>query len=130
MKRVVSFLLDQLKIATDEITFHFVTEKKISQLHGEFFNDPSKTDCITFPIDPPVKTKTGYHVLGEAFICPKVAIEYARKHSISPQEELLRYLIHTLLHLIGYTDEEPTARKKMKRKESHCLKLLCTNGFL
>lgn len=130
IKDAVSFLLSTLKISTDEITIHFVTQKKIAQLHAEFFNDPTSTDCITFPIDPPTKAKGSYHVLGELFVCPKVASDYAREHGIAPSEELLRYVTHCILHLIGYTDLQPDERKKMKRKESLLVKKLRVHGFL
>jgi probable rRNA maturation factor len=124
MRKVVSFLLQDLKIETDEVILHFVTEAKICALHKEFFDDPSPTDCITFPLDPPGQKKEVYHVLGEAFLCPKTAIAYAKRLGISPEEELLRYVVHCILHLIGYEDTEPSLRRKMKRKESSCLKKL------
>jgi probable rRNA maturation factor len=121
---VISFLLKELKISTDEIIIHFVMEQKIRLLHKEFFNDPSTTDCITFPIDSPQDKVGSFHLLGEAFICPKAAVEYAKRHPIEPLEELFRYIIHCLLHLIGYDDIEPVERARMKRKERACLKKL------
>lgn len=66
----------------------------------------------------------GYHVLGEVFVCPKVAVEYAKENGIPPEEELLRYVVHGLLHLIGYEDYDPKERARMKRKESACLKAI------
>lgn len=124
MRKAVSFLIQDLNIETDEVILHFVTEAKICELHKDFFDDPSPTDCITFPLDPP-GSKTGMpHVLGEAFICPKTAIAYAKQLKISPEEELLRYVVHCILHLIGYEDTEPSLRKKMKRKENACLQKL------
>jgi probable rRNA maturation factor len=116
MRKAVSFLLKELKVVTDEVIFHFVSEKKISSLHEEFFNDTTPTDCITFPMDPQGE-RTGYHVLGEAFICPKTALSYAKLHGTDPREELYRYVIHCILHLIGYDDMEASGRARMKRKE-------------
>lgn len=131
---MVSFLLEEFKISTDEVSFHFVTERKICKLHDEFFDDPSPTDCITFPLDPPRK-KAGravgqIHILGEAFICPKTALTCSKRLGIDPYEELYRYVIHCLLHLIGYTDTGSVERAKMKRKEKSCLKKLVESGFL
>jgi probable rRNA maturation factor len=117
VRKAVSFLLKELKISTDEVIFHFVSEKKISSLHKKFFNDPSPTDCITFPIDPPGEKNIGFHLLGEAFICPKTAMKYA-----DPQREIFRYIIHCILHLIGYEDVQVDERRRMKRKEHLLLK--------
>lgn len=124
MRKAISFLLKELKVSTDEVSFYFVSERKICQLHKEFFNDPTSTDCITFPLDPPDEKKEAYHVLGEAFICPLTALTYAKLHKINPHEELYRYVIHCILHLIGYTDVDPKERAKMKRKEKACLNKL------
>jgi probable rRNA maturation factor len=127
LRKAISFLLKDLKVSTQEIIFHFVTESKICFIHKEYFNDPNSTDCISFPIDPPNKMST---VLGEAFICPKVALEYSRKHRIDPYQELLRYVVHCLLHLLGYDDLQPKERAKMKKKENSCLKKLLREGFV
>lgn len=126
---MISFLLDDLKVSTNEIIFHFVSEAKICALHKEFFNDPSSTDCITFPIDPP-NEKKAFHLLGEAFVCPKTALKYAQNHRINPLEELTRYVIHCLLHLLGYDDIQVEERAKMKRKENLCLKKLVQNNLI
>ncbi|MGL5626199.1 MAG: rRNA maturation RNase YbeY [Candidatus Rhabdochlamydia sp.] len=130
VKKVVFFLLEFLQIKTDEIQIQFVTEKRISQLHSLFFQDPTPTDCITFPIDSALDKPDGYHLLGEIFICPKVAKQYAEKNHINPFEELCRYVVHGILHLIGFEDEKPALRAQMKRKENMCLKHLKQRGLL
>ncbi len=129
LKRAISFLLGELKISTDELSFHFVSERAITRLHADLFDDPTPTDCITLPIDSP-QTTTHPHILGEAFICPKTALLYAKKHRLNPIEELYRYVIHCLLHLIGETDETPLARGRMKRKEKIYLARLDQHSLL
>lgn len=122
LKKAISFLLQELKISTDEIIIHFVSEIKIKRIHKTFFNDPTSTDCITFPIDSHQEKRDSYHVLGEAFICPKIAIECSKRYRIAPLEELYRYIVHCVLHLIGYEDTQAADRARMKRKERLCLK--------
>ena len=111
---LVKHLLEFLDISCQEIAFYFVTEKKISILHKDFFNDPTVTDCITFPMDQ--------EFLGEVFICPSVAIDYAEKNGLCPIQETILYLVHGVLHLIGYDDLEPGKRKIMRSWEEKCLK--------
>ena len=123
-------MFDELEISTDEIILHFVTEPKICLLHKDYFNDPSSTDCITFPIDAPEDKKNMHHVLGEVFICPKTALAYSKRLGIDPYEELYRYVVHCILHLIGYDDIQPADRAKMKRKERACLKELKEAGLV
>ncbi len=130
VERVVSFLLEILKINCDEILLYFVTKRKISQTHKIYFNDPSPTDCISFPLDQPKSKRSGYTILGEIFICPKIAIEYGKNHDLNAYEEVTRYLVHGLLHLVGFDDIIPEERSKMQRKENRCMKLLISKGIL
>ncbi len=76
----------------------------------------------------PLEAITTPSILGEVFVCPKVAIQYAQTHGLNPYEEASRYLVHSILHLIGYDDLEPSAKKNMRRKENWCLKLLAREG--
>lgn len=111
---VVSFvkeIISALNIVTDEVILHFVPEKQICELHEQFFQDPSFTDCITCPLDN--EEGVGYRVLGEAFICPKAAS--------GDREELARYIIHTLLHMAGYRDGTALEKQRMRRKENSLL---------
>lgn len=129
VEAVISFLFNKLRVPSDEIVLHFVSKKKISQIHKTFFNDPSPTDCISFPIDSPKVKRSGPTILGEIFICPKVAIEYGKLHQIDPYEETLRYIVHGLLHLLGFDDIIPEERAKMRAKENRCMKLLMEQGL-
>lgn len=130
VKELVSCLFTSLNIISDEIVIHLITDSKMKALHDTFFDDPSSTDCISFPLDAPNIKKSTPTILGEVFICPKVGISYAMEHHLDPYEEVSRYLVHGILHLIGYDDLEPTAKKKMRRKENQCLKLLASQGKL
>lgn len=120
-KEITTFLVKELGIVTDEVVIHLVTQKKISQLHGQFFSDPTPTDCISFPIDG-LSLSVGHHLLGEVFICPKVAIAQSKHYHTLPYEELIRYLIHGLLHLIGHDDTKRKERAVMKQQEEMLLK--------
>jgi len=110
----------------DEVAVHFVNTSTICELHSKYFDDPSVTDCISFPID---ETDTEeYRVLGEVFVCPKTAIDYASSHQCTPYRETTLYIVHGLLHLLGYDDlgeTEPQMRAAeklhMKNLEEHNL---------
>jgi len=112
-KALVRAILELQQVGCREICLYFVSEKRISELHREFFNDPSPTDCITFPLDD--------EMLGEIFVCPKAAIEYCKKHGGDPLEETALYIVHGILHLLGYDDLEPAKRRAMRKKEKKCM---------
>jgi rRNA maturation RNase YbeY len=61
---------------------------------------------------------------GEIFICIDDAVKQARQFRTSWQYELIRYLIHGMLHLVGYDDLTPAGRSVMKHEENRLLRLL------
>lgn len=115
-------VLEHEKVRCDEISVFFVDSQTIAELHGRFFNDPTSTDCITFPIDE-IDDGESYRILGEIFVCPKTALDFALRKHKDPFEEVTLYVVHGLLHLLGYDDIEPKARARMRRKEASLMKL-------
>ncbi len=111
---------------TDEVTIHFVETQRIIDLHQEFFNDPTTTDCISFPMDE--KGAQGYHVLGEIFVCPETAIRYAAENSEDPVKETALYVVHGLLHLMGYDDIDESDRMEMRAAEKRHMDHLAELG--
>lgn len=115
-RALVLAALHCLKAPFKEITVYFVTEKQIAKIHDQFFQDPTPTDCISFPIDP--------EHLGEIFVCPAVAIQYAKRRGLDPYNETALYIIHGLLHLLGFDDLGQKARRTMRKKEKSCMRHL------
>ncbi len=101
-----------------ELIVQLVSEARICQIHADHFNDPTSTDCITFPIDDiKVPPPGGLPILGEVFICPAVAASYCHEHGGDPYRECTLYLLHTILHLLGFEDEEEPAQLIMREEE-------------
>jgi probable rRNA maturation factor len=120
---ITKAVLTEENILCDEISIYFVDEEEICRLHERFFNDPSRTDCITLPMDKEADA-TGYRVLGEVFICTDVACSYARDHDLDPYEEASLYLVHGLLHLLGFDDISDEDIQIMRQAESKHMSLL------
>lgn len=59
---------------------------------------------------------------GEIFICVEEAVAQGVRFGSGWPSELVRYLIHGLLHLQGFDDLRPEARRRMKRAEGRLLK--------
>lgn len=120
VRSLLKELLHLEKISTNEISIRFVDQKEAAELHKKYFNDPSYTDCMTFPIDPPSSVQS-LHCLGEMVICPQTAVQQHLLHNTTLEEELSFYIIHSFLHLIGFTDKSPKKRDEMRRRERTCL---------
>lgn len=110
------------KITKGELILHFISKEEITQLHDQFFQDPTPTDCITFPIDPIDSwEKDPSPLLGEIFVCPKVGMEYSPEN---PYFETALYIVHGILHLLGYDDLCDEDANKMRLAETEVLEHL------
>lgn len=123
VKRLVKEVLSCEKTKCDEVSIYFVDTETICDLHQRFFDDPSPTDCISFPLDD-LREHSDYQVLGEVFVCTATAIEYANKHKGSPGIETALYIVHGLLHLIGYRDIEEKDIAAMREAEARSMQQL------
>jgi len=117
-RKVLRVLCNYLSIQGDELSIYFVSGQAIAQLHGQFFGDPTPTDCITFPLDK--------SYVGDLFISPEEALSYNPEN---PYSETQLYLVHGLLHLAGYDDLCPKARRAMRKMEKTCMDHLYKLGL-
>jgi probable rRNA maturation factor len=58
------------------------------------------------------------------FICPEVAVTQAKEFQTTWQAEVVRYVVHGVLHLLGYDDLKPHLRRVMKREENRLVRRL------
>jgi probable rRNA maturation factor len=120
-----SLLTKLLELEQFELGITIVRAPEMARLNETFLQHEGSTDVITFdyadtpPLDPRPSTLS---VHGEIFICIDDALKQAREFRTSWQSELARYVIHGVLHLCGFDDLKPAARRKMKREENRLLK--------
>ena len=90
----------------------FVTPTFIRELNTQYRNINDVTDVLSFNID-------AKELLGEIYICP----EYIKstRPEIEFKEEVLRVIIHGILHIIGY-DHEVEFTEKTKKTEKMFVK--------
>jgi len=103
---------------TGELSLAFLDDEELAGLHGEFLDDPTTTDVITFEGNP------DFGVAGEVCVSVDTACAYARKHRRDFSGELTLYVVHGWLHLAGYDDLKPALKRAMRRAEARALKLL------
>ena len=114
-----------------ELCLHLVEDAEMRRVHEQFLQDKNATDVITFDHSslfklPPAPRSTQQRpsLHGELYICLSEALSQARKFRTTWQMELSRYLVHGLLHLCGYNDQQPQARRRMKTVENRLVRRL------
>ena len=92
----------------------FVTNAAIRKINRKFLRHDFATDVISFPLDS--------DLVGELVISAEYAVAEAAKRKIPVEEELLRYVAHGILHLLGYDDHRPADRKRMWARQERELR--------
>jgi probable rRNA maturation factor len=114
----LSLLTDLLELKDFELAICIVSAPEMARLNETFLQHSGSTDVITF--DYSENPSSALH--GEIFICIDDARAQAREFRTSWQSEITRYVIHGILHLRGFDDLRPAARRKMKVEENRLLK--------
>jgi probable rRNA maturation factor len=131
LRPIVETLLHTLPaIQTASLGVSLLSAPQMTRLNERFLKHAGSTDAITFDYSEPGarNSKRGTDLHGEIFICVDEAIAQARRFRTTWQAELVRYLVHGILHLLGYDDRRPAARRKMKRAEDRLVRSLA-RGF-
>ena len=101
------------------LSIAFVTNAAIRKINRRFLKHDFATDVISFPL--------GTDLVGELVISAQYAVSEAAKRKIPVEEELLRYVAHGILHLLGYDDHRPAERTRMwTRQERELRKILAS----
>ena len=119
LREITAALLADLAGPEAELEINLVSPAQMARVNQTFLQHAGPTDVITFDYR---ETVTDDDLHGELFICPAVAVAQAREFGTDWRSELVRYVIHGLLHLRGHDDREPAARRRMKQAEGRRLR--------
>lgn len=117
LRRIVDGVLQALQVRDFDLAVHLIDENEMTRLNETRLRHAGSTDVITFDYGEPGRPMTG-----EIFVCLDEAVLQAARFRATWQEELVRYIIHGVLHLLGRDDLKRAARHRMKREENRLLK--------
>jgi len=100
---------------TGDIGFLFVGDEKILEVNREFLGHDYYTDVITFDYSE------GNVINGDIIISTETVASNAVEQGTNYTEELLRVIIHGILHLCGLNDKGPGEREIMEEAENKAL---------
>ena len=127
-RQIVEDLLTRLNIEEAELGISLVGVKEMARVNWQFLQHEGSTDVITFDHAAPEKRKAESRkrkpLHGELFICLDDAIAQAKEFGTDWQSEVVRYVAHGVLHLLGHDDLKPHLRRKMKREENRLVRQL------
>ena len=96
----------------------FCSDEYLLKINKKYLKHDTYTDIITF--DYAEQTD---NIEGDLYVSLDRINENAQKYKVDKNEELLRIIIHGLLHLIGYSDKSKKEKLMMSEKENKYLSL-------
>lgn len=110
---LVSHIKKDLDFSIVSLPINFIFSGTILEINKKYLNHHFTTDIITFNYSGENK-----ELDGELYISIDDALENSKQFDNTLDEELLRLIIHGILHLLGFDDMTPDDKKIMKAKEN------------
>jgi probable rRNA maturation factor len=120
IRKVLSLVFSSLGIPYAQASILLCDNNFIRKLNRKFFNESGVTDVISFPLKDAINPQ----YLGEVVICVEEAKNSSKLYGNTWQEELVLYLIHGILHILGFDDIKAKDRLKMQAKQEKILSKL------
>jgi len=132
LRRITRSLIEDLLNCVDcELGLQLVGAAEMAHVNKTFLQHSGSTDVITFDhtdLGMPGRRTSNPRpqppLHGELFICLDDAVGQARAFRTTWQSEIVRYIVHGVLHLRGFDDRTARARQRMKREENRLLREL------
>ncbi|MBS4035677.1 MAG: rRNA maturation RNase YbeY [Ignavibacterium sp.] len=111
--KLVKAIKEDLNFKIADLTINFINSDKLQELNRKHLKHNYPTDIITFNYSGSLS-----NLDGEIFISFEDAIINSKKYRVSLNNELIRLIIHGILHLLGYNDKTASEKKIMKSLEN------------
>jgi probable rRNA maturation factor len=110
-------ILEDSPFKSATISLAVVDDPRIHALNRQFLEHDWPTDVLSFLLD-----SSDDDLDGEIILSADTAASVADEHGTTAADEQLLYVIHGMLHLLGYGDREPADAAKMRAAEQRYLK--------
>ncbi len=112
LHKIVSSISRELDLNVFSLEINFVLSETMLGINKRYLNHNYNTDIITFDY-----SNERNNLDGEIFISIDEAFKNSKKYHVTLNNEILRLIIHGILHMIGYDDVTTAKRKTMKKVE-------------
>lgn len=99
------------------VSYIFCSNQYILELNQQYLNHNYFTDIITFDYCYDNKVE------GDIFISIDTVLDNSHRFKTNFNEELLRVIIHGVLHLVGFSDKTAKQQKHMRVLEDEALSI-------
>lgn len=110
--RAVLLFIKKYNNKIKSLSVFFIDDDTIRTINKTYLSHDSATDVITLNY-----SRDDYYIDAEIYISVDTAKSNSIRYKTNLNEELLRYLVHGLLHIAGYNDKTKFEKRKMKSEE-------------
>lgn len=115
IKKIIKIVYENENVYDYHISIIFTNDELVSSLKKSFFKINELTDVIAFRLND----YSEKNVEGEVYISVERVFYNAKKYNEKKTNEISRVLIHGILHLLNYKDNEKESKDLMTSKENH-----------
>lgn len=125
LQKTIRHVLQSCNVNQGTISIAVVDDAVMGTLKQQYYGTPDRTDVLSFDL----REETANSPVGEILDCEVVvnaqrAQKTSQEKKQDPQAELNLYVVHGLLHQLGYDDQEPNQAETMHQKEDQLLEEL------
>lgn len=118
LRRAVKIVLRRAGVRKATISVAVVNDAAISRLNWQYLRHRGPADVLSFPLED------GNRLEGEIIASAETAVRAAPRYGWPPHDELLLYVVHGALHIVGRDDRTPQERAEMQEMEREVLEKL------
>ena len=119
LQHAVAVVLESEGVTQAEISLAVVSDQEIHELNRRFLDHDEPTDVLSFPLQ---QGPEGLE--GEIVVSAETAQDRCQEFGWSAIQELTLYVIHGVLHLVGYGDKRADEQSVMREREQFYLRKL------
>ena len=113
---IIRSILRDSPFESCSLSLAVVDDPTIHQVNRQYLEHDYPTDVLSFPLGD-----DGSHLTGELIVSADTAKRNATEYGWPALNELMLYVVHGTLHLVGYRDKQPEEVMEMRRAEQRYL---------
>jgi probable rRNA maturation factor len=121
VEKAATETLREHDVGPHALSITFVGDGEMTRINRASLGRRGTTDVIAFDLS---EAGLAYCKVGDIYISLDRAREQAARFKVGRREEIIRLVVHGVLHVIGYRDDTPSRKRRMEARQERTVKKL------